>query len=187
MRTRHATTTMLAVIAIMGALFPDSSAGAERDGRATTFNGSCSLEGTVTFRPGARVLSQKLRYGFVGKGNCTGRLNGNKVKNIPVAALQHGRAEGSCAQARTTRPGLGELTFPRNKVLNYTLEFTYFFPETDFTWHGSKSGRARGTGTFRTNRTPPDTAAKCATPAGATKVPMDITLKTETPLVSRNR
>jgi hypothetical protein len=181
----QAATMMLAVIVIMGAVLLGAPALAEQGNRRTSFKGSCSLEGTVTFRPGATFLSQKLRYGFVGEGNCTGRLNGNKVKNISVAARQYGRAEGSCAQAQTTRPGIGELTFANDKVLNYTLEFTYLVPETDFTWHGTRSGTARGTGTFRTDRTPPDTTAKCATPSGVTKIPMDITVKTETPLVSR--
>jgi hypothetical protein len=180
-RTRQATTAVLAVAAIVGGVFPSASA----DHGAISFKGSCSLKGTVTFHPGATFLAQKLRYGFVGRGNCTGRLNGNRVKNVSVAAHQRGRAEGSCAQAETTRPGIGELTFPNDKVLNYTLEFTYMVPETDFTWYGSRSGTARGTGTFRTDRTPPETTAKCATPTGVTKIPMDIALKTETPLVSR--
>jgi hypothetical protein len=153
-------------------------------GRPTTFEGSCSLKGTVIFEPGATVVRQPLTYDFTGEGTCSGKLNGRDITDEAVASHQFGDAEGSCLQAETTRPGTGELTFSNGELLTYSLEFVYTFPETDFTWQGSRSGRARGTGTFRTDRTPPDTTARCATPDGAAEVPMDVTIETETLMVS---
>ena len=153
--------------------------------KGTTFEGSCSIKGTVTFDPGANYSSQPLNYEFTGEGTCNGTLNGADAKDVVVNVHQYGQSEGSCAEARTTRPGIGEMTFPGGEVLDYTLEFTYQIPETNFTWYGSRSGTARGKGTFRTDRTPPDTTARCATPEGVTEIPMDISVSTESPLVSR--
>ena len=192
-KRRTASVALTAIVIVGGVLAGVPSAAGHatagqqegKKGNGTTFEGSCALEGTVHFEPGATVLTQQLRYEFEGKGTCTGRLNGTGVKDVPIAAQQEGRAEGSCAQAHTTRPGTGALTFPNGEVLTFTLEFAYQFPETNFTWYGSRSGTARGKGTFRTNRTPPDTTARCATPDGASDVPMDLSLETETPLVSR--
>lgn len=163
---------------------PFNNPSAKESKKTTTFEGSCALEGTVLFEPGVTLVSQPLRYEFSGDGVCTGKLNGIDVSDVSVIAHQYGRSEGSCAQAHTTEPGIGRLTFADGEVLNYTLEFTYQLPETDLTWYGSRSGTARGTGTFRTDRTPPDTTSKCATPAGVTEIPMDISVTTETPLVS---
>jgi hypothetical protein len=151
----------------------------------TRFEGSCSLKGTVHFKPGATLLVQQLHYRFNGEGRCTGKLNGDDVEEVAVASRMFGNAKGSCVRAETTEPGSGVLRFPGGRELTYNLDFTYLTPETDFTWYGSRSGRARGTGTFRTDRTPPDTTARCATPEGAIDVPMDITVKTETPMVGR--
>lgn len=161
---------------------------ADPRGKGTTrFAGSCSMKGTVNFDPGATFITQALRYEFNGEGACTGTLNGSDVKDVTVRVDQYGKAEGSCASAHTTEPGHGELTFPDGSVLSYTLEFAYEVPETNFTFSGSKSGEAHGKGTFRTDRTPPDTTARCATPEGVTEIPMDMTLSTDSPLVSRKR
>lgn len=154
------------------------------DEHSTIFEGSCSLQGTVLFEPGATFVPQDLRYEFEGEGVCTGKLNDTEVEEIAVASRMYGLAEGSCARAQTTQPGSGELTFPDREVLTYNLDFTYVVPETDFTWYGSRSGTARGTGTFRTDRTPPTSSSRCATPEGSIDVPMDITVSTEGPLVS---
>ena len=156
-------------------------------GKGTTFAGSCALKGTVNFTPGATFVTQALRYEFNGQGTCTGTLNGSEVKDIEVQVHQFGKSEGNCASAHTTEPGTGRWTFADGSVLTYTLEFTYEVPETDFVFYGSRSGEAHGKGTFRTDRTPPDTTSKCATPEGVTEIPMDISLSTDTPLVSRKQ
>lgn len=176
---------ILLVAGLLVAGVSTSVAGPRGGGKGTTFAGSCSLKGTVTFDPGATLLTQPLAYGFKGEGTCTGTLNGAEVKDVSVQVQQYGRSEGSCANAHTTEPGNGRWTFPDGSVLTYTLEFTYELPETDFAFYGSRSGQAHGTGTFRTDRTPPDTTSKCATPEGVTEIPMDINLSTDTPLVSR--
>ena len=155
--------------------------------KGTSFEGSCSIEGTVKFDPGATYMTQPLHYDFTGDGTCTGTLNGADTKDASVSVHQYGAAEGTCTSAHTTEPGIGEITFPDGSVLTYTLEFTYSVPETDFSFHGSRSGEAHGTGTFQTDRNQPDTLARCGTPAGATDVPMDMTITTDSPLVSRKK
>lgn len=154
-------------------------------GKGTTFDGSCAFEGTVKFEPGATYVAQPLHFDFPGDGTCTGVLNGADVNDVAVTVHQYGAAEGTCTSAHTTQPGNGELTFPDGSILSYSLEFTYTVPETDFTIRGSRSGQAHGKGTFQTDRNQPDTLARCATPSGATEVPMDLTITTEGPLVSR--
>jgi hypothetical protein len=156
-------------------------------GKGTSFEGSCSIEGTVKFDPGATYMTQPLHYDFTGEGTCTGTLNGIDVTDAGVTVHQYGAAEGTCASAHTTEPGNGEMAFADSSTLSYTLEFTYSLPETDFSFSGSRSGRAHGKGTFQTDRNQPDTLAKCATPSGATEVPMDLTLTTDSPLVSRKK
>ena len=188
-KARQVTLTLLAV-SVIGGLYPGAAVATAGDktqrakGHRTTFEGSCSLEGTVIFEPGATFVAQPLGYDFTGEGKCSGKLNGKEISDTEVAVHQYGDAEGSCAQAQTTRPGIGEMTFPDGELLSYSLEFSYVFQKTNFVWHGSQSGTAGGTGTFRTDRTPPDTTARCATPTGATEVPMDITMQTETVMVS---
>lgn len=191
LKTLRVALTLLAVT-VLGGLYPGSvaTAGDETQrgkGHLTTFEGTCTLEGTVIFEPGATIVPQPLGYDFTGDGKCSGKLNGKEITEAAVAVHQYGEAEGSCAQAQTTRPGVGEMTFPGGELLSYSLEFAYVFPETDFIWRGSRSGRAGGTGTFRTDRTPPDTTARCATPTGASEVPMDVTMETETTMVSSTK
>lgn len=119
---------------------------------ATTFDGSCSVAGTVTFEPGATILPQSLRYGYVADGICSGTLDGREIQDAPVTLRQSGRSDGSCARAQTTSPGRGVLTFADGRRLRYNLEFTSVATEIDFTFYGSRSGTARGKGTFRTDR-----------------------------------
>ena len=185
---RKARQAGLALIAatVIGGILPAPSLAAKPEdnpglakGHTTTFEGSCLLKGTVVFEPGATVVPQPLTYDFTGEGTCSGKLNGSDITDAPVTSHQYGDAQGSCLQAETTKPGTGELTFPGGELLAYSLEFEYTFPETDFTWRGSRSGTASGTGTFRTDRTPPDTTARCVTPTGAVDVPMDVTIETD--------
>ncbi|HET7483235.1 MAG TPA: hypothetical protein VFK89_10280 [Actinomycetota bacterium] len=177
-----------AILLAAGLLIADGAASvAAPRGKGTTFEGSCSFEGTVKFDPGATYVTQPLHYDYPGEGTCSGTLNGTEVKDVAVSVHQYGAAEGTCADAHTTEPGNGELRFPDGSVLTYTLEFTYQLPETDFSFRGSRSGQAHGTGTFQTDRNDPATPAKCATPTGATDVPMDMTLTTDGPLVGSKK
>ena len=182
--SRHKSTGLILLAAGLLILEGASSAAGPR-GKGTTFDGSCSIKGSVKFDPGATYTAQPLHYDFTGKGTCTGTLDGNAVKDVAVGVHQYGQADGTCASAHTTELGTGKMAFPDADVLRYTLEFTYSVPETDFSFNGSRSGHAHGKGTFQTDRTPPDTLARCATPTGAGEVPMDITLTTDSPLVSR--
>ena len=180
---RHRSAVILLALGLL--IAEGATSGAAPRPKGTTFEGSCSAKGTVHFDPGATYMTQPLHYDFSGDGTCTGTLNGTEVKDVGVSVHQYGAAEGTCTDAHTTEPGVGQMTFADGSVLTYTLEFTYSLPETDFTFHGSRSGEAHGTGTFQTDRNDPQTLPKCATPAGATDVPMDTTLTTDSPMVSK--
>jgi hypothetical protein len=142
----------------------------------------------VTFTPGAKFFpQQQMEVDFVGDGNCSGTLNGSEIEDVPVKVHQFSRSEGSCLEARTIEPGPGEITFPGGELLTYTIEFTYDLAnQTELTYRGAHSGTGHGNGTFRTDRTPPDTLPRCATPDGAEKIPMDIEMATDSPLRSKN-
>ena len=152
----------------------------------STFEGSCAAEGTVTFEPGVTLIPQPLTYDFEGEAVCNGTLNGTEVKDAVVTMHQGGRSEGNCASARTTSPGPGAIRFSTGETIAYNIDFTFQGGQTDMVLWGSRSGKAPGKGTFRTDRTPPDAAAPCAT-TGIKKIPMDITFTTDTPLVSDRR
>lgn len=183
MQTRRMLAIGTSFLLLAGASFQATSSASTRGARGgTRFDGSCSVQGTVTFDPPATTVPQPLTYDYRAQGTCTGLLD-NKEIDAPVKLRQWGRSEGSCARAETTAPGRGRISFPNGKKLHYRVEFTSIATEIDFTFRGTHSGTADGHGTFETDRTPPDTAAKCAT--GVRKVPMDMTLETESPLVSR--
>jgi hypothetical protein len=151
-----------------------------------TFEGSCSLKGTVTFTPGASLFSQDMEVETAGDGTCSGTLNGADVDDAAVDFHNFVRARGSCLEAQTIEPGTFEMTFAGGQLLTLTNEFTYDVANgTDLKFYGTESGTAHGSGTFRTDRTPPDTLARCATPEGAQKVPIDIEMETDSPLVSK--
>ena len=106
------------LVAVMAISVWASASSAARK-KTTTFEGSCALKGTVLFDPGATMVPQPLRYEFNGEGMCTGTLDGTEINDVPVSAHQHGRSEGSCAEAHTTEPGIGQVTFPGGEVLHY--------------------------------------------------------------------
>ena len=153
---------------------------------ATSFEGSCSAEGTVYFEPGVTFVTQPLTYEYKAEGTCDGILNGTEVSDVPISMHQGGRSEGNCLQARTTSPGPGETTFSSGEAISYNIDFTFAGGQTDMILYGSRSGTARGKGTFRTERTPPDAVAPCAT-TGIKEIPMDMTFTTDSPLVSDNK
>jgi hypothetical protein len=157
------------------------SAGAKQ--RVDSFAGSCSVQGTVTFDPPATNVEQALAVAYDATGRCTGKLDGRSVTNAPVTLHHAGQSLGSCQQAHTTGPGQGAIVFGDRTVIPYGFEFRAIATEILFDLYGQRSGHASGHGTFLTTRTPPDVAAKCAG-SGVVEIPMDLTLRTDSPLVS---
>ena len=152
---------------------------------STSFAGSCSMQGTVTFDPPATNTAQPLSYTYSSKGTCSGTLDGRQLSNAPAMYQQSGSSYASCSHAQTTAPGQGALRFTPDQVIAVTEDFTSEGTEVNETIYGDRSGMAPAHGTFLTPRTSPAVVADCAGP-GARVVPMDLTLATETPLVSVN-
>ncbi|MDQ3936924.1 MAG: hypothetical protein M3340_20095, partial [Actinomycetota bacterium] len=145
--------------------------------------GVCSFKGLVTFKPTpANNETRPLGYDYTATGVCNGHLDGRDLKDAPVRLYQAGRSEGGCRGAKTTSPGVGAMTFESGEVIRYTLDFTTTSTEVSGTIYGERSGAAPGRGTFLTDRTPPDVAARCAG-EGASEIPLDITFTTHRPLV----
>jgi hypothetical protein len=71
-------------------------------------------------------------------------------------------------------------------VIPYEFTFQATGTEVDFNFTGRRSGSANGHGSFLTSRTPPDAALKCAG-QGDAELPMDMSLKTDGPLISARR
>lgn len=148
-----------------------------------SFDGTCLVQGTVHFSPGATNTPQLLTFDYRADGSCSGTLDGRNVNDVPVTWHNAGQAEGSCMSAHTVAPGHGTIAFPDGSTIAFSFTFTAVATETDFSFTGQRAGTAHGHATFLTDRTPPDIAAQCAG-AGASDVPMDLGLVTETPLVS---
>jgi hypothetical protein len=159
---------------------PQLTAAASGD---TSFAGSCSVQGTVSFSPGATNTAQSLRYDYPATGTCTGTLDGRPVDNASVSWHHWGSAYGTCSSAQTQTPGNGTLTFGAGRTVTFTLDFTSTATQVSFGFYGTRSGMANGTGTFLTQRTQPSVLTDCAG-AGAPKIPMDLSTSTDTPLVS---
>ena len=158
--------------------------GPARDGEALdSFAGSCSLQGTVGFTPAVTDSAGPLAYSYDATGTCSGRLDGRAISGAPVKVHQAGRSYGSCPQAQSTEPGQGAIAFPGGETVRYTFDFTDLLTETSFTLYGERSGTAAGDGSFLTQRTSPDVVAQCAG-AGLEQIPLDLTVTTDTPLVS---
>jgi hypothetical protein len=152
-----------------------------------SFSGSCSVQGTVHFSPPATATQQTLGASYDASGACSGTLNGRSVSNAPVTLYQAAQAiDGSCTYAKTSQPGSGAITFSDGTVIRYSFEFEFVSTEGTFTFQGQRSGSAHGTGTFLTQRTPPDLALQCGG-AGVSDAPMDMSLTTDSPLVSKHR
>jgi hypothetical protein len=145
--------------------------------------GSCSFTGNVTFSPPATNRQAILTYGYEGSGTCSGTLNGRQVDGARIRIHQGGRAQATCRSARTIEPGVGALEFETGEVIRATLDFTSHDTEVDLTYYGERSGTAPGHATFLTPRTSPDVVRQCEN-EGVTETPLDITLRTDSPLVS---
>lgn len=184
--TRGRVAVGVAVTALLfGASLGSTAHGRDKGRGVASFAGSCSTEGTVEFDPAVTMVPQPLTYRYEATGVCDGTLNGKEVSRARVAVQQAGRSEGSCASAETTAPGDGVIVFAGGETITYTVEFTSFVSDVDFTFSGTHSGTATGEGTFRTERTSDYKASECAT--GLSEIPMDMTLTTESPLVSKKR
>ena len=176
----------VSVLLLLGVAAAPAAGGPPAHARsATSFSGSCAVEGLVQFDPAVTLVPGPLTYTYEADGTCSGDLDGTELSDAPVTVQQAGASEGSCSRAETTSPGEGVVTFPDGRSLTYTLEFSSVVTEIDFTFEGTRSGTAVGHGTFDTDRTPPDKASECAT--GLTEIPMDMTLETESPLVGQTR
>jgi hypothetical protein len=153
-------------------------------GNGDSFAGSCSVQGTNAFDPPATNESQPLRYEFNGTGTCTGKLNGRDVKDAPVKAHTGGRSEGGCRSAHTTAPGDGLIAFDSGELIRNTFDFTSNSTEIDGTAYGERAGTADIHASFATQRTnPAEVSAQCGG-EGVREAPMDLTVTTDTPLVS---
>jgi hypothetical protein len=168
---------------LMGVTLGSAGAGEKRH----SFDGSCSWQGTVYFSPPATNTVQPLTVSYEGTGTCDGTLDGRRVSNAPVTLRHLARnVEGSCPRARTTTPAAGSITFADGTTIRVSIEFTSLLTETSFTFTGERSGSATGHGTFLTPRTSPDVAVRCAGD-GVSETPLDITMTTDSPLVSGHR
>ena len=149
-----------------------------------SFAGVCAIGGTVLFEPPVTTTEASLSYSYSkAGGRCSGTLNGRKVSDAPVKVRQSGHSRGSCQRAYTTEPGQGALIFPDGTTIAYRLQFTSLVTEIDFSFEGQRSGTAHGHGTFLTPRTEPLLGLKCYG-EGISSIPMDMSLTTDSPLVS---
>jgi hypothetical protein len=171
------------MVAAVGALPASASA---QDG-TNSFEGSCSLQGDATFSPPATNTLQRLYVTYDATGTCSGTLNGRTVSNAPVTMHNEVRdVNGSCPRADTTRPGRGAITFADGTRISYSFEFHFPTAVGTLTFRGQRSGFAHGIGNLLTPRTPPDVAERCAG-EGVSETPLDVSLVTDSPLVSGRR
>jgi hypothetical protein len=148
-----------------------------------SFAGACSLQGDVTFTPPATNDQAPTFYTYDAAGTCSGTLDGRRLQDAPVKLIQSGHADASCLHAQTFPPSTGRLVFDGGTELSYTLDFTSKATENDGTAYGSRSGSAPMHSTFLTQRSSPQVVTDCGG-SGAAKAPMDLSLRTSTPLVS---
>jgi len=151
--------------------------------RSDSFAGSCALQGTDTFTPPATNTAQDLHVVYNATGTCSGTLDGRAVTNAPVRWQTIAHSYGTCSQAQTVEPGAATLTFADGTAIHTTLDFTTDGTEVAMDVYGERSGFADGQGTFATQRTTPDVITGCAG-AGDREVPMDLSIGTQSPLVS---
>jgi hypothetical protein len=167
--------TALAATAVIALGY--GSAGA-RD-RPPGFDGSCSVQGTVTFSPPATNAQQSLDVVYEARGTCSGTLDGRQLSNAPVRMRNAARrVDGSCMHADTTHPGHAAIVFADGTTVRFGSEFHFVGTEGEFTLRSERWGSAHGHGSFLTTRTPPDIALQCAG-EGAREAPLDVSLATD--------
>jgi hypothetical protein len=189
MRLARSATLMVAVVAVtmVGASPAHARQGDRPHPRTHSFDGTCSVEGTVHFSPPATAFQQLLSVTYDAVGRCTGTVDGQPVSDAPVTMHNVVQSDGSCVYARTVAPGDGTLTFDSGPAITYTFEFLYVGTDGVQTFSGTKSGSALGHGSFLTPNSSPDGAAGCYNGEGVPDLLMDLTLATQSPLVSRSR
>jgi hypothetical protein len=175
------TISLAAVLAAAFATALAAPAGANE--KLDSFAGSCSFQGTVEFTPPATNTQQPLYFTYAATGTCSGTVDGRSVSNAPVKLFHSGHSDGSCLHANTTSPGEGAFTFADGTTIPYSFEFQFVGTEGMFNFQGQRSGSATGTGSFLTQRTSPTAALACGG-AGIKTAPMDMTLVTQSPMVS---
>jgi hypothetical protein len=171
-------------VALIGAGLPPAGATERFD----SFAGTCSFEATVSFSPPATNSQQRLRVTTYATGTCSGTLNGQVVSNAPVELRNEVRkVDGSCRYANTTQPGRGTITFADGTTIAHSFEFNWVLTDGVLRFYGERSGSARGHGSFLTQRRPlSEIGSQCAG-EGVSEIPMDMSLVTESPLVSRRQ
>jgi hypothetical protein len=175
------------VLAGLGILLVGAGVGATTaSAKVDSFAGSCSVQGTDTFTPPATNTLQPLTVDYSASGTCSGILEGRNVSNAPVVLHQRAQnVNGSCPYAQTTEPGTGALTFSDGTTIGYSFEFTSVGVDVYLTMRGQRSGSATAHASFLTLRTTPDVVMECGGD-GASRVPMDLSLITNSPLVSNH-
>jgi hypothetical protein len=171
--------SLLATAAVGGACSASASAAVPQP---ASFDGACSVQDDASFDPPVSNTEQDLGVTYDGSGTCSGSLNGRTVSSEPVLMHHTATSHGSCLGASTAQPGQGSLTFADGTRIGYSVSFDFIGTEGSFSFQGERGGDATGRGTFLTPRTPPDAALQCGN-GGASKLPLDISLQTTTPLV----
>ena len=175
---------LTAAIAVAAVLVAAAGSGSASEG-TDSFSGSCMTQGTVAFSPPVVSSPQQLiTVVYTATGTCSGTLDGKSISNMPIKLQHSGQADASCMHAQTTGPGSGNIYFDNGVTIPYKFEFNNAATEIVFTYTGQQSGSAHGHGSFATQRTSaPDVFAQC-NGKGASQIPMDMQLFTDSPLVS---
>ena len=157
--------------------------------RTHSFGGSCSLQGTTYFNPPVTNTEAKQRWHFEGRGSCTGTVDGRSLADTPIVAHIGGGLRSSCLAAESNhsfgwaRFTMGTARRNDDAMIRFSFQGRGTLTEIDFTLRGRRGGSAHGHATFLTTRTPPDTALRCSG-TGVDKVPTDVSVQTDSPLVS---
>ena len=145
------------------------------------------MPGTSHFNPPANSTPKDLNVRFTADGLCSGKLNGEPIEEVSVKVLHTAVSpDGTCSEAHS-RGGHGAITFPSGQVVRYRIDFDSLGTNVEFRFRGERSGTGTGTGSFLTQRTNPDVLLRCQTEEGVSATPLDVTLETDTPLVSSRR
>lgn len=187
MRIQLTARRIAAALVIGAGLAASPTARAAAAASTHSFAGSCSIQATANFKPAVNPFKPgPTTLTNSGSGTCTGRLDGAPLKEGAVteqiAAPVY--ADG-CLAAHTTAPGQGTLQFASGATIGFSFEFSGVLTEYPIAVRGQRSGSAHGLATFLTARTQPDVAIGCSgLTGGLSQAPIDISLETDTALVS---
>ena len=151
---------------------------------STTFSGSCSLTGMVTFSAPIGLLPAERAHQFVGSGTCTGKLNGVAVAGAPVSDVVTVDGGYNGCLANVAFAGAGSLVFFPGSGQQATVGFDQTTAGAGdplaLVLSGNAGGVGLGTLTF------PLTAsliAQCASRTLASS-PVSVSMSTLTPFVA---